>query len=822
MANKLTQKYHQQHSQNMNMLRNWNLSEQILDHYGQKGITRLFDWQIECLQLPGVLGKQKNLLYSAPTSAGKTMVADILLFKTLLERRKKAIIVLPFVSLSLEKVENLKPLFNQVGIRIDCFAGQTNIRGGIQEVDVAVCTIEKANNMINRLIEDREVYRIGLVIVDELHMIGDTSRGYILELLLSKLIHMKSNPDIDLRQLQIIGMSATIPNLNDIAKWLDAELFVTDYRPVPLIEHIVAGNKILKISTNSIQSPDTQFDSLASTVVSSGGPSNDDNNGEIECIPLKTIDYNQLKLNTTFSQSLIYMAIETLAEGFSTLIFCPTRSMCESMAKNIASNIFSIGQKDRIPQNDFERNIRNSIHSDHILSYQRLVSLINTLKRSSSGFDPNLELVLKFGCAFHHGGMTMEERGTVEQGFRDGTLRILCCTTTLSTGVNLPARRVMIISPYDYSSKLLAVGIYRQMIGRAGRKGIDTMGESFLFCLDKDINMARRLITAKMPSIKSNLITIQKLNNNKPSATTTTTSVGQQIPITSNKQWEPIVNDPILRAVLEVIANEMAKNIDDIHVYLGYTFFHNCPLNLLLASEQQSQTNMVELRMEKVEIINECIRMALDKLKTYEFISIDSSEEANNSSETKSVDSSSPINVTELGRAVISSGVSPSDGQFIYEELIRFRSNLSSPLPDLYLVYQTTPVYIINQLPDIDWHHYLNLYERWDENTRHIAELIGINLIDLVRIPCINSMIARQLHSKGYEDISSIIQLEPKDIEIALMSTKDLISNNNNNDQNDARIYLSTIDSTITISELSKLIIEEARKLKKKEIGQDI
>ena len=168
---------------------------------------------------------------------------------------------------------------------------------------------------------------------------------------------------------------------------------------------------------------------------------------------------------------------------------------------------------DHVPQNNFERNIRQSIHSDNILSYERSVSLMNTLKLSSSGFDANLERVLKFGCAFHHAGMTTEERGTVEQGFRDGTIRILCCRTTLSAGVNLPARRVMIISPYDHSNKLLPVGIYRQMIGRAGRKGIDTMGESYLFCTDKDINMARRLITTKMPSIKSNLITIQKLKN---------------------------------------------------------------------------------------------------------------------------------------------------------------------------------------------------------------------------------------------------------------------------------------------------------------------
>ncbi|KAH7644189.1 dna polymerase theta-like protein [Dermatophagoides farinae] len=901
----LNQQFYQE-SQNKtpvdkNQLRNWGLPEPILHHYGQKSISRFFDWQVECLELPGVLDDQKNLVYSAPTSAGKTMVADIVLFKTLLERRKKAIIILPFVSISVEKVQSLKQVFRRLGLRIDSFAGQTNPRGGLQRVDAAVCTIEKANNMVNRLIEEKKIAEIGLIIVDELHMIGDTSRGYILELLLSKLIHMKSNPfaeDIDLRQLQIIGMSATIPNLNDIAKWLDAEFFVTDYRPVPLNEHVVVGNEILKVSTNSIQ-PDTQFSSLQSTVVSSG-LSNNDNNGEIECIPLKTIDCNLLKLNTAFSQSLIYMAIETLAQGFSTLIFCPTRSMCESMAKSIASNIFSIGQKDRIPQNDFERNIRNSIHSDQILSYQRSVSLINTLKRSSSGFDPNLERVLKFGCAFHHAGMTMEERGTVEQGFRDGTLRILCCTTTLSAGVNLPARRVMITSPLDYSNKLLAVGNYRQMIGRAGRKGIDTLGESFLFCADKDINMARRLISTKMQSIKSNLITIQKLNNNKSSATTSV----EQIPTSSNIKWQPVLNDQLLRAVLEVIANEMVKNIDDIHVYLGCTFFRNCPLNLL-----GSQTNM-----EKDEIINECIRMVLDKLKTYEFIYIHSSE-ANNSEE-KSDDSR--INVTDLGRAVISSGVSPSDGQFIYEELKRFRTKLSL-LTDLHLVYQTTPVYIINQLPDIDWHHYLNLYERWDKNTRHIAKLIGISehficiqvstsgmktstqaqihrrfyaslalfelieevpmwkvqqkynldkgilqslqqqastfagmlstfcqrlewktlaklfeefqprlsfgvqldLIDLVRIPCINSMIARQLHSKGYEDISSLIQLKPKDIEIALMTSKDLIPDGNN-DPNEARIYLSTLDCTITIAELSKMIIKEARMLKEKEIGQKI
>ena len=291
-----------------------------------------------------------------------------------------------------------------LGLKLNSIARRqinTDLKG-LEHVDVAVCTIEKAN-MINRLIEEREMYKIGLIIVDELHMIGHTSRGYILNLLLSKLIYMKLNPldeDSDLGHLQIIGMSATIPNLNDIAKWLNAELFITDYRPVTLNEHIVVDNKIIKISTNSAEPSNSPFNSLQSIAGPSGGGfglNNNNDNVEIKFRQIRTISCNLLKLKTTFSQSLIHMAIESLAQGFSTLIFCPTRSMCESMAKSIASNILNIGHIDHVPQNNFERNIRQSIHSDNILSYERSVSLINTLKLSSSGFDANLERVLKFG-----------------------------------------------------------------------------------------------------------------------------------------------------------------------------------------------------------------------------------------------------------------------------------------------------------------------------------------------------------------------------------------------------------------------------------------
>lgn len=135
------------------------LPRNVIDYYASKGVERLFGWQAEALtQSPAVLAGVRNLVYSAPTSAGKTMVADILLIKTLLDSHRargsgrggKALIILPYIAIAFEKTESLKPLMKRIGKRIDCFAGNVNPRGGFDRVAVAVCTIEKANNMLNK------------------------------------------------------------------------------------------------------------------------------------------------------------------------------------------------------------------------------------------------------------------------------------------------------------------------------------------------------------------------------------------------------------------------------------------------------------------------------------------------------------------------------------------------------------------------------------------------------------------------------------------------------------------------------------------------
>ncbi len=82
----------------------------------------------------------KNLLYSAPTSAGKTLVAELLMLKNLFDSKCKAILIFPFVSLAREKLKHLQWLLSDSFLKIDGFIGSSSPNGGFNSVDIAVCT----------------------------------------------------------------------------------------------------------------------------------------------------------------------------------------------------------------------------------------------------------------------------------------------------------------------------------------------------------------------------------------------------------------------------------------------------------------------------------------------------------------------------------------------------------------------------------------------------------------------------------------------------------------------------------------------------------
>jgi DNA polymerase theta len=89
------------------LLTKWKFPKDVIEKYKTLKILEIFDWQAECLQIKGVLDG-KNLIYSAPTSAGKTLVAELLMLKNVFDTKRKAIIIFPFVSLAKEKLKSLQ------------------------------------------------------------------------------------------------------------------------------------------------------------------------------------------------------------------------------------------------------------------------------------------------------------------------------------------------------------------------------------------------------------------------------------------------------------------------------------------------------------------------------------------------------------------------------------------------------------------------------------------------------------------------------------------------------------------------------------------
>ncbi|KAM0618550.1 hypothetical protein ACHAP0_000486 [Verticillium nonalfalfae] len=214
----------------------YGLPRPLIHNFAKLGIHSIYPWQKACLLGPGLLSGEKNLIYSAPTGGGKSLVADVLMLKRVLEDKDaKAILVLPYVALVQEKVRWLRHIVDGLAkvndpppvdeanrlwrrradentIRVVGFFGGGKVQSTWADFDIGVCTIEKvlarsdspqANAMINTAIDDCSIKHLRIVVLDELHMIDDDHRGYLMELMATKLISLPQS-------MQVVGMSATL------------------------------------------------------------------------------------------------------------------------------------------------------------------------------------------------------------------------------------------------------------------------------------------------------------------------------------------------------------------------------------------------------------------------------------------------------------------------------------------------------------------------------------------------------------------------------------------------------------------------------------
>ncbi|KAJ3606081.1 hypothetical protein NHX12_028124 [Muraenolepis orangiensis] len=419
--------------------------------YKLRGINDLYDWQKTCLNLECVR-QRRNLIYSLPTSGGKTLVAEVLILKEMLCRKKDCLFILPYISLVQEKVRGLAGFGLELDFMVEEYAGSKGRFPPVKrrnKSSLYIATIEKGHSLVNSLIENGRLDNVGLVVVDELHMLGDGSRGAIIEMTLAKVLYHS-------KQTQVIGMSATLGNIKDIQTFLRAENYTNDFRPVQLSEYVKLSDTIYEVAPQ-----------------------------EEDCLKFSRL------LNFKYSSSMqkmdpdhIIALVTEVIPTYSCLVFCPTQKNCE----NVVGMICKYLKEEFLALKKKEKGV-----------------LLKELRVSGSGtMCPVLKKVIPYGLAYHHGGLTSGERRLVEEAYSAGVLCMLACTSTLAAGINLPARRVILRSPY-VATDFIRRSQYKQMVGRAGRAGIDTMGESILIIQDKDRIMAKQLVSAPMETCYSNL-----------------------------------------------------------------------------------------------------------------------------------------------------------------------------------------------------------------------------------------------------------------------------------------------------------------------------
>ncbi len=383
----------------LEMVNDFNLPEVILEGLKAKGITRLTPPQADSLRA-GLL-KWKNLLVVAPTASGKTLIGELALVNAALNGGI-GVYTTPLKALASEKFEEFK-FWRNYGLSVGISTGDYDESGeSLGRYDILVTTYEKLDSVLRH--RPSWLSRVRTLVVDELHNVGDSERGPIVELICAR---------VSMLDAQIVGLSATIGNPESIARWLNAELILSDWRPVKLVEGFYDRRR-------------------------------------------NVIEFNDGRLETVSDDLLTHCVRRALEEDYQLLIFKQSRKQAEATAYKLAELVKGSLKVESDPLLDVVRS--ESPTRSESESLGRL--LCYGVSYHHAGLSPIARKVIEEG--FRRGLVKIVvATPTLAAGINVPARRVLVYTRRYEDGFMKP----------------ISVMEYKQMGGRAGRPQYDPYGE---------------------------------------------------------------------------------------------------------------------------------------------------------------------------------------------------------------------------------------------------------------------------------------------------------------------------------------------------------
>ncbi|HTP55035.1 MAG TPA: DEAD/DEAH box helicase [Thermoplasmata archaeon] len=402
------------------------------------GIASLYPPQALAL-VPVLAGK--SVLLACPTASGKSLVAYLALLRAVRAGRTGLYLV-PLRALASEKAEELER-FAELGVRVGLSIGDFDLPAErLEKLDILVATSEKADGLLRR--GSPWLDRLGVVVADEVHLMRDPDRGPTLEVSLTRL--RRSYPEI-----QVIALSATVGNSEEVAEWLNAEHIASEFRPVPLERGVYCDGRITfsDLTTREIAPPGEAVPRLVRTVVADGGQA---------------------------------------------LVFVNSRRASEQVAQALVPTV------------------RARLSAEELAAARAHAEELATVSDEETEGIRRLSALLPFGVAYHNASLTNPERRVVERAFRDRAIKALVATPTLAAGINLPARRVIVRDTTRYDDRLgmqapIPALEVQQMLGRAGRPRFDARGEAVIVArsIDDEERLLDSYVSAPPEPIVSRL-----------------------------------------------------------------------------------------------------------------------------------------------------------------------------------------------------------------------------------------------------------------------------------------------------------------------------
>ena len=523
-------------------------------------------------------------------------------------------------------------------------------------------------------------------------------------------------------RIQLVAMSATVGNIEQLAAWFDAKLYISTFRPIPLIENIVSADAVydtegvqqrslplqpyvdLFVSmhpTNATSHPSaSSSSSTSSTLVKTGASKSNIAINKSKPTPSAIVTPSAQDLSNF---TVLHLCVEGLSRGQQVLLFNPTKQACQQICEMLLKYLPRVCNQGVISHNQ-------SLSAD-TLREQRLEAVqsfhqkengdkTNIRRNDNASQSPYTVLQSMFleGLAYHHAGLNHAEREGVEKGFKSGLISILAATSTLAAGVNLPAGRVLIRS-LQIGRDELSVTSYKQMTGRAGRagQGINGCGESFLVVNKGELHRSMQLVHSPLPNVDS------QINPTRDG------------------------NRGLTKAILEIISLELCITLGDVMDYVRTTLLFEIAAQNDRAMLEESGLHTAVLRKSTVlSTALNCINF-LTLASAIEIVPPVSTLGPNNGSSSSSSGSSvsrstgigsgsdslpttvdddadyeSPLlslatfearrdhslSISRFGRAVVQSAMNPDEAIVVYKDLLRAQRalNLESNLHTLYLV----------------------------------------------------------------------------------------------------------------------------------------